>query len=187
MCVRKETYYSVKRDLLQCQKRPTACQHGCVRVLTPALKRQVAQFLDVSAGTWDPSLMFVMGGALLLNIPFMQLLIIPKRMYVFPPPPPGLRDSRVQEFPHDPKLPLSQRSRVHRGDRAARFALAISLDTCPLLLSRWTPVPSPRRLSPATSRQACTGTAPVLVIGMPSGFTDLGPTSVPAVQQRTHA
>jgi hypothetical protein len=27
--VSKETYYSVKRDLLQCQKRPTTCLTGC--------------------------------------------------------------------------------------------------------------------------------------------------------------
>merc|ERR1712205_225186 len=33
---------------------------------------KVAQFLDFSGGRWDPSLMFVMGGALLLNVPVMQ-------------------------------------------------------------------------------------------------------------------
>ena len=48
--------------------------------------------------------MFVMGGALLLNIPFMQLLIIPKRMYVFFFLPPGLEDSREQEFYSRPKV-----------------------------------------------------------------------------------
>ena len=37
---------------------------------------QVAQFLDVSSGSWDPSLMFVMGGALALNLPFMSGLIM---------------------------------------------------------------------------------------------------------------
>lgn len=64
---------------------------------------KVAQFLDVSAGSWDPSLMFVMGGALLLNLPFMQLLIMPRRIkspllqktLTFSYPSPGQIDQRL--------------------------------------------------------------------------------------------
>ena len=41
---------------------------------------KVAQFLDISAGSWDPSLMFVMGGALALNLPFMQGIIAAGRV-----------------------------------------------------------------------------------------------------------
>jgi uncharacterized membrane protein YedE/YeeE len=41
---------------------------------------KVAQFLDISAGSWDPSLMFVMGGALALNLPFMQGVILAGRV-----------------------------------------------------------------------------------------------------------
>lgn len=35
---------------------------------------KVAGFLDLGSGAWDPSLMFVMGGALALTFPFYQLL-----------------------------------------------------------------------------------------------------------------
>ncbi|KAG8466060.1 hypothetical protein KFE25_005630 [Diacronema lutheri] len=41
---------------------------------------RVAQFLDVSAGTWNPTLMFVMAGGLGLMAPFMTLLVLPKRL-----------------------------------------------------------------------------------------------------------
>jgi uncharacterized membrane protein YedE/YeeE len=41
---------------------------------------KVAQFLDFSQGSWDPSLMFVMGGALALNIPLMHAIVIPGRL-----------------------------------------------------------------------------------------------------------
>jgi len=41
---------------------------------------RVAQFLDVSKGTWNPTLIFVMAGGLSLMAPFMLLLVVPKRL-----------------------------------------------------------------------------------------------------------
>ena len=62
---------------------------------------KVAQFLDFSGGRWDPSLMFVMGGALLLNVPVMQGLVMngtlkkPMCGKVFAYPPAGAIDSKL--------------------------------------------------------------------------------------------
>lgn len=41
---------------------------------------RVAQFLDVSAGAWNPSLALVMVGALAVFTPFMQALVLRKRL-----------------------------------------------------------------------------------------------------------
>jgi len=49
------------------------CGLGLSGMTSPA---RIAQFLDVSEGTWNPTLMFVMGGALLLATPFLQLAVL---------------------------------------------------------------------------------------------------------------
>lgn len=54
-----------------------ACGLGLSGMTSPA---RVAQFLDVSKGQWNPTLMFVMGGGLVLTGPFMQALVLPKRL-----------------------------------------------------------------------------------------------------------
>jgi uncharacterized membrane protein YedE/YeeE len=41
---------------------------------------RVAQFLDISAGRWNPTLMFVMAGGLALTAPFMLALVLSKRL-----------------------------------------------------------------------------------------------------------
>jgi len=67
--------------------------------MTSPLK--VAQFLDVSSGSWDPSLMFVMGSALLLNLPLMQGIIMsgalqkPMLSRTFSYPPPRAMDTKL--------------------------------------------------------------------------------------------
>lgn len=53
------------------------CGLGLSGMTSPA---RVAQFLDVSKGTWNPTLMCVMAGGLGLTAPFMLLLVLPKRI-----------------------------------------------------------------------------------------------------------
>lgn len=48
---------------------------GCGLVFSSmARPSKVASFLDLGSGSWDPSLAFVMGGALLVTFPFYQIL-----------------------------------------------------------------------------------------------------------------
>lgn len=54
-----------------------ACGLGLSGMTSPA---RVAQFLDVSKGTWNPTLAFVMGGGLGVTAPFLLLLVLPRRI-----------------------------------------------------------------------------------------------------------
>lgn len=51
------------------------CGLGISGMTSPA---RVAQFLDLSDGRWNPTLLFVMGGALAVVTPFMQLAVLRK-------------------------------------------------------------------------------------------------------------
>jgi uncharacterized membrane protein YedE/YeeE len=53
------------------------CGLGLSGMTSPA---RVAQFLDLSAGEWNPTLVCVMGGALALMTPFMQLAVLSGRL-----------------------------------------------------------------------------------------------------------
>lgn len=53
----------------------TGSVFGCgLMISSMARPSKVAAFLDLGSGAWDPSLAFVMGGALLITTPFFQLL-----------------------------------------------------------------------------------------------------------------